>query len=121
MAKHNEIGNLGEEQARKYLLGNGYTIREVNWTFKKLEIDVIGEKDNVLIIIEVKTRSTDYFEHPEEAVNLRKIRHLVNAAHEYIMQSDWQGDTRFDVISVIPCEQSYKIEHIQDAFIPPVN
>ena len=121
MAKHNELGNSGEKQAQDYLLARGYAIRDVNWAFKKLEIDIVAEKDNTLIIVEVKTRSTDYFEHPEEAVNLRKIRHLVNAAHEYIMRIDWQGDTRFDVISVIPSGESYKIEHIKDAFLPPVN
>lgn len=121
MAKHNELGSLGEKQAQQYLIASGYTVREVNWVFKKLEIDIVAEIGNTLVIIEVKTRSTDYFEHPEEAITPRKIRHLVNAAHEYIMQFNWQGDTRFDVISVIPCGQSYKIEHIKDAFLPPVN
>ena len=121
MADHNELGNLGEKRAQDYLSAKGYTLRECNWYSGKLELDIIAEKDNWLIIVEVKTRSTETFEHPEEAINLRKIRNIVNATHEYIFQYDWQGETRFDVVSVIPHGQEFIIDHIEDAFLPPVN
>ena len=121
MARHNEMGKLGEERAQAYLQSKGYKIRRTNWTFGKLELDIIAEKDGLLVIVEVKTRSTDTFEHPEEAITNRKIRNIVNAAHEYIMFSDWQGETRFDVISVIPQGQSFRIDHIEDAFLAPIN
>ena len=81
----------------------------------------VFSQNNTDSIVEVKTRSTDYFEVPEEAINLRKIRNLVNAAHEYIFSCNWEGETRFDVISVIPIGQSFKIDHIEDAFMPPMN
>lgn len=119
MAKHNETGRAGEEQARLYLQSNGYKIKAVNWIAGKLELDIVAEKDGWLIVVEVKTRSTTTFEHPQEAITKTKIRNIVNAAHEYILQTDWQGETRFDIISVIPMQDSYLIEHIEDAFLPP--
>lgn len=121
MAEHNELGNLGEERAQAYLHSKGFHIRHTNWQCGKLELDIVAEKDGWLIIVEVKTRSTETFEHPAEAITNRKIRNIVNAAHEYIFQFDWQGETRFDVISVIPHGQSFIIEHIEDAFLSPVN
>lgn len=120
MAEHNDLGKLGEERAQAYLASQGYKIKHTNWVAGKLELDIVAEKDNMLIIVEVKTRSTDTFEHPEEAINLRKIKNLVNAAHEYIFKFDWQGETRFDIISVIPKGQTYRIDHIKDAFLPPL-
>lgn len=121
MAEHNELGDLGEKRAQDYLSTNGFHILNCNWQCGKLELDIVAEKDGWLVIVEVKTRSTETFEHPEEAINLRKIRNIVNATHEYIIQSDWQGETRFDVITVIPHGESFSIEHIQDAFLSPVN
>ena len=121
MALHNELGTAGEEFAQSYLIKNGYKILHLNWQFGKLELDIIAKKDDWLVVIEVKTRSTDTFEHPEEAITNTKIRNIVNATHEYIQIFDWQGQTRFDVISVITRDKTYVIEHIEDAFIAPVN
>ncbi|NDP21967.1 MAG: YraN family protein [Paludibacter sp.] len=126
MAEHNNLGALGEERAQAYLSSNGYLIKHVNWHNQtpsgkegKLELDIVAEKDGMLIVIEVKTRSTDTFEHPEDAITIRKIRNIINATHEYIFQFDWQGETRFDVISVIPHGQSFLLDHIVDAFLSP--
>jgi len=121
MAEHNVLGNLGEERAQAYLSSKGYHIRHCNWFCGKLELDIVAEKDGWLVIVEVKTRSTETFEHPEEAITIKKIRNLVNAAHEYIFQFDWEGETRFDIISVIPHGQSFYIEHIEDAFLSPAD
>lgn len=119
MAEHNDIGKLGEERAQAYLASKGYKIRHVNWKSGKLELDIVAEKDGILIVVEVKTRSTDYFENPEEAITTKKIRNIVNATHDYIFTFDWQGETHFDIISVIPQGQSFRIEHIEDAFLAP--
>jgi putative endonuclease len=120
MAQHNDLGNEGEERAVAYLHNNGYRIRHTNWKTGKLELDIVAEKDGWLIVVEVKTRSTETFEHPEEAITNRKIKNIVQAAHEYIFAFDWMGETRFDVISVMPQGSIYKIDHIQDAFLPPL-
>ena len=127
MAEHNDLGDLGEERAQAYLKSKGFHIRHVNWhnmtpsgKMGNLELDIVAQKDEWLVVVEVKTRSTETFEHPEEAITKKKIRNIVNATHEYIMQYDWQGETRFDVISVIPHGQNFLIEHIEDAFLSPL-
>ena len=120
MAEHNELGNLGELKAQEYLRSKGYTIKHVKWVCGKLELDIVAEKDGWLVVVEVKTRSTETFEAPKEAITPRKIRNIINATHEYIQIFDWQGDTRFDVISVIPVGQQFKIDHIEDAFLSPL-
>lgn len=121
MADHNDLGELGEQRAQAYLHAKGFKIRHTKWRTGKLELDIVAEKDGWLIIVEVKTRSTDTFEAPEEAITNRKIHNIINATHEYIHAFDWQGYTRFDVISVIPEGQNFRIDHIEDAFLPPVN
>lgn len=120
MAPHNELGMQGEDRARAFLLSKSYKIRDTNYRAGKLELDIVAEKDDWLIIIEVRTRSTDTFIAPEETIDLRKIKNLVNAANAYIKHHNWRGETRFDIISVIPDGDDYKIEHIEDAFLPPV-
>jgi putative endonuclease len=121
MAEHNDLGELGEIEAQNYLRKNGYTIRHTNWTAGSLEIDIVAEKDEWLVIVEVKTRKSNYIEQPKDAINMRKIRNLVNAADAYIRRFNWEGETRFDVISVVQNDQKFEIEHIEDAFLPPMN
>lgn len=121
MARHNELGKAGETRAREFLEAEEYKIRSTNYRAGKLEIDIIAEKDGWLVIVEVRTRSTDTFLAPEESVGLQKIRNLVHAANSYIKRYNWMGETRFDIISVMPDGDDYKIEHIENAFYPPVN
>ncbi|NLJ20965.1 MAG: endonuclease [Bacteroidales bacterium] len=121
MSAHNDIGNEGEERAQAFLREKGYKIRHTNWRTQKFELDIVAEKDGLLIVVEVKTRSTETFEHPKDAVTPKKIRKIVQATQEYILQNNWQGETRFDIISVIPSGQTFNIEHIEDAFLPPIN
>lgn len=121
MAAHNELGKEGEEHAVEYLQQEGYRIRHTNWFFGKMELDIIAEKEGTLIVVEVKTRSTETFEHPEEAITSAKIRRIVNAADAYIQQFEIDMPTRFDVVSVIPDRKGFHILHIEDAFMAPVN
>lgn len=127
MAEHNELGNLGEIAAQNYLRERGFLIRHTNWhntlpwgAEGKLELDIVAEKDGMLVVVEVKTRSTETFEHPAEAITKKKIRNIINATHEYIFWFNWMGETRFDVVSAIPHGQSFRIEHIEDAFLSPL-
>lgn len=120
MAEHNRIGKTGEERAAEYLTARGYVIRDINWKNGKLELDIVAYKDRTLIVAEVKTRSSELFEHPEDAVDNRKIRHIIDATDAYIREYDLPFEVRFDVISVIRKENEYEIEHIPDAFYPPL-
>lgn len=113
---HIRTGQQGETLAAEYLLEHGYKILNRNYRHKRTEIDIIAQKDGVLVFIEVKTRASDVFGYPEEAVNWRKERILLNAAEVYIHRHKWQHDIRFDIISVTLMEPEPFIHHIEDAF-----
>ncbi|WP_430973033.1 YraN family protein [Sunxiuqinia rutila] len=118
MSRQKEIGNKGEELAQEHLRTLGYQILETNWRHHYYEIDIIALDRDELVIVEVKTRSTDSYEHPAEAISNQKIRFLVNAAEAYILEKDSNRDTRFDVISIIFYGQNFELEHFKDAFYP---
>lgn len=117
MADHNDLGKKAEDLAVEFLQKSGYKILIRNYRFQKAEIDIIAEKDNVIIIIEVKARSTDAFMLPQEAVNKRKISLIVSAANHYLEEFNKTQEVRFDIISVLPDERGKLIiEQITDAF-----
>jgi putative endonuclease len=116
MADHNELGKLGEELAVEFLQKDGYTILETNWTFQKAEIDVIAQKENILAIVEVKTRSSLDFGLPQDFVKPKKIQLLVKAVNEYVISKDMDIDVRFDIIAIHKEGKSFVIEHLVDAF-----
>ena len=120
MLSKKEIGEKGEKIALNHLLKKGYTILERNWKHRKKEIDIIAEKGNQIIIIEVKSRSHDCIESPKDAVTKKKQRLIINAADAYINKKDIELEARFDIISILFFEKSYQIEHIEDAFYPIV-
>lgn len=74
MAWHNETGKTGEKLAADWLEKKGFTILEKNWRHKRLEVDIIAEKDNLLHFIEVKSRSSQNYGLPEESVSLKKLK-----------------------------------------------
>lgn len=118
MAEHNELGNRGEEIASVFLADHGYKILERNWRFGKGEVDIICSKEDFVIVVEVKTRSTDFFGQPEEAVNKKKQRFLILAADAYVNQKDIMLEVRYDIISIIFRPNKHTIRHIEDAFYP---
>ena len=118
MAEHNELGQKGEELARKYLMGKGFRILETNYRYGKVEIDIIAEEGDYLVIVEVKTRSSSYYGDPEVFVDKRKQRFLIRAAGKYIMWKNIDKETRFDIVSVLITPTGSNINHIPDAFYP---
>jgi putative endonuclease len=116
MAEHNELGKFGEELAVEFLQQNGYDILETNWIFQKAEIDVIAQKDSTLAVIEVKTRSSIAFGLPQDFVKPKKIQLLVKVVNEFIVSNDLDVDVRFDIIAIYKEDNTYKIEHFEDAF-----
>ena len=117
MAFHNELGKKGEELAVNHLQQKGYEILETNWRYLKAEIDIIAQKGNTLAIVEVKTRSSDVISTPEDAVNPKKIKLLVSAANEYVIQNDLDVDVRFDIIAILKNKNAFSITHIEEAFL----
>lgn len=117
MATHNELGKEAENLAAEYLVKKGYKILVRNFRFKKNEIDIIAEKADQIIIVEVKARSTDFFILPQEAVTKSKIKSIVSAANHFMEEFNKDQEVRFDIISVLPDKQgNLAIEHIEDAF-----
>lgn len=116
MGKHNELGRLGEDLAVKYLLEQGYQILERNYYFDKAEIDIIAEKGDQVIILEVKTRNSEFFGDPQSFVTRPKIKLLVKAANEYVVSNDIDKEIRFDIIAVLKNSSEERIEHFEDAF-----
>jgi putative endonuclease len=106
MARHNRTGISGEYMAVNYFTGNGYNIMHRNWRHGRWEVDLIAEKDRTLHFIEVKTRLSKRFGHPEEHVDNKKIQNLISAAEAFLYQyPEWQR-IQFDIlaITIIPGE-----------------
>ena len=116
MADHNELGKLGEQIAVDFLLENDYTILERNWRFQKAEIDVLAVKENILAVVEVKTRSTLAYGLPQDFVNSKKIQLLVRAVNSYISDREIDYEIRFDIIAIHKTLESPVIKHLEDAF-----
>ena len=117
MAAHNELGEKGELLAIDYLIKNEYQILEVNYRFLKAEVDIIAQKKNILAVVEVKTRSTDYFGNPQDFVNPKKIKLLLSAIDHYVIERDLDVEVRFDIIGIILQKNTTKIKHLKDAFL----
>ena len=100
MAQHNLTGNTGEALAAIYLSENGYHILHQNWRHARWEIDIIANKNSILHFVEVKTRRTLKFGHPEEQVNKKKIQNLINAAEAYLYQQPQWKRIQFDILSI---------------------
>lgn len=118
MAEHNELGRVGEEIAVQHLRDNGFKILETNWRFGKDEIDIIAEKGNFLVIVEVKTRRSSVFGEPEIFVNAAKQRFLIRATQAYIEKHNVSLEARFDIVSIILNSSTKRINHLEDAFYP---
>jgi len=118
MARHIALGKRGEQLACEFLKEKGYAILETNWRHEKDEVDIIAMDGQELVIVEVKTRSTDRYGEPSEEVDLRKENYLIRATEAYLEEKDLDLDSRFDIISIILNRQEVRIEHIEDAFYP---
>jgi len=111
-------GRSGEDMAVSYLQRRGYTVLARNYRQRFGEIDVVAEKGDTLVFVEVKTRRNDRYGSPLEAVDQRKQRKLARMAQDYISRHNMEDRAaRFDVLAVyILGDSRHEIEHIRDAF-----
>ncbi|MFZ4544116.1 MAG: YraN family protein [Saprospiraceae bacterium] len=117
MTKHIVLGKTGEELAAQFLILKGYEIVDRNWRYKRAELDIVAKKDEKLIFIEVKTRSSDYFGSPEQFVHFRKRQLLSRAAGAYILSHNHDWLIRYDIIAILYNEDgTYSLTHFEDAF-----
>jgi len=113
------IGKFGEDVASKYLREKGYKIKARNYRTFLGEIDIICEYKGNIIFVEVKTRCSDKFGYPEEAINLAKQRKIIKNALCYLSKYHlWEKNCCFDVIliSISNHKDIKRIKHISNAF-----
>ena len=111
-------GKRGEDLAHRYLQQQGFLIIGRNYRSRggSAEIDLIAREGDTVVFVEVKTRATDRFGAPEEAVDRAKRAKILRAAWDYLFRTEWDRDrVRFDIVSVLFGEMQ-RIEHIRGAF-----
>ncbi len=113
------LGEWGEAQAEAYLVRRGYKIIERNFRTPEGEIDLVVLDDQVLVFVEVKTRTSEAFGRPEAAITDRKLAHLSAAAEAYLQQNpDLDWDCRIDVIAIRRKQGDRpEISHIQNVIL----
>lgn len=107
------LGILGEKKAVKFLKGLGYKILEKNYKRATGEIDLIAKDGEYIVFVEVKTRSTNAFGMPSEAVDKRKQEKYFKTANVFLLEKGlMDAPCRFDVVEIL----DGKINHINNAF-----
>ncbi len=100
MAKHLKTGLKGEQHAVEYLEQIQYKILYKNWRSRHLEVDIIASKGEILHFVEVKTKTSNKYGFPEDAVTKNKFKHLVAAADEYLYENPTWERIQFDVLAI---------------------
>ncbi len=114
-------GKEAENIVCEYLISKGYTIRERNWrpSTSRSEIDLIAQSGDTLVFVEVKARSDKDID-PAEAMTTEKIKNVVRGANSYLCQQDFDFYYRFDVAAVSGNVEDFKLDYLEDAFLPPL-
>ena len=110
------LGQAAEELAAQHLQQQGYTIVARNYRYGRAEVDLIARKDQLLLFVEVKARSSDRFGYPEEFVSPQQQERLQDAAAHYVIEHDWDHAIRFDIIAVLAKNKRLEVEQLEDAF-----
>ena len=111
-----DFGREAEDYAVQYLIQNGYKILARNYFFNKAEIDIIAQFETEIIIVEVKSRTTNHVSEPETAVNAKKKKLLILAADDFIQKNNFICGVRFDILALLKTQQSWSVNHIINAF-----
>jgi putative endonuclease len=116
--KRKEVGAMGEKLAADYLKKRGYKIIQRNFRCREGEIDIIAQKGDCLVFVEVRTKRNTAFGTPEESVTLSKREKLVSLANAYVQTYDKAPISwRIDVVAVElgPNNKVSRLEHIENA------
>lgn len=118
MRAKDAVGRYGEDVAARHLTDAGLEIVDRNWRCSEGEIDIVARERDVIVICEVKTRSSVLFGLPAEAITLRKRERMRRLAYLWLKEhSPRTAEVRFDVVSVIrPDRGAAIVEHLRAAF-----
>ena len=118
-ANHLTTGKRGEILACAHLERKGYRVLEQNWRHGRYEIDIIAAFEDLLVIVEVKARSSTSWGAPESFVTIAKWRNLVFAAGRYMEKYDLDREVRFDIVAVtLDPVHAPGISHYKDVYCP---
>lgn len=118
LSKRKEVGAIGEKLAADYLKKRGYKIIQRNYRCREGEIDIIAQKGEFLVFVEVRTKKNTAFGTPEESVTLSKREKLISLADAYLQTLRNQPSSwRIDVVAVelTPDNRVSRLEHIENA------
>lgn len=115
-AENTPNGRLAERLAESLLREKNYEILNRNWRSGKYEVDIIAREGQTVVFAEVKFRNGPFADDPLLSVNRKKMKNLREAAERWMEIYRWNGELRFDVISVRKRRDAYETEHITDAF-----
>ena len=116
-SRHLDLGRAGEKAAAELLRSCGYQVIGAGFLARRGELDLVCRRGNTLVLVEVKTRTTDAFGTPLEAVGTRKRRALKNAAAEYRALAEWRGPIRYAVVGItVTSDGGFDAELVEDPF-----
>ncbi len=112
-----ELGRAGEKAAAELLRSRGYQVIGAGFLARRGELDLVCTRGNALVLVEVKTRSSDAFGTPVEAVGARKRSALMSAAAEYRALAEWRGPIRYAVVGItVAPDGRFDTELVEDPF-----
>lgn len=115
MSEKLDKGKLGEEHAADFLVRKGYSILDRNFTSLNSEIDLIAQKDDLLVFVEVRVRANADYGFPETTLTRTKMNAIKRGAARYLWNKPKPGKVRFDMISIVE-KPVFEIVHFEDAF-----
>ena len=116
MSDNIKRGNEGEDLAKSFLEKKGFRVLCHHYRYKRSEIDLIVSRENWLVYVEVKTRTSTAFGFPEDFVDQKKKKKIFEGALQHMIETDWDGNVRFDIVAVDLSGTVPSIHHIEDAF-----
>jgi putative endonuclease len=112
-----ELGRAGEDATAAHFLAQGYEVLARSYRYSRAEVDLVLRRGTeLLVFVEVKTRSSGQYGAPETFVSNRKKELFRLAATHLQEELDWRGDIRFDIVALTLLSQGFRLEHFEDAF-----
>jgi putative endonuclease len=115
MSEKLDKGREGEDYAVKYLKSKGFNIITRNFTSRNSEIDIICSKEDMLVFVEVRMKVNADYGLPENSMSKAKKNAILRGAEAYLDAHPWEGEARFDFISILE-KPTFEILHFEDAF-----
>jgi putative endonuclease len=106
MSHHIDLGKKGEELAAAWLTAKGFAILHTNWRSGRYEVDIIAGRSGILHFIEVKTRTSVTYGHPEEGVSRKKITHILQSAAGWLYKHPDHSRVQYDVLAITWIKES---------------